>query len=113
MSRSPVGVLAVSNDALRPVLLDRLLVDDSTCDVIVVESIARAYSRITQLQPAIVVLVIEIDDVDACQLLSMLQNDRALRGLRVLACAVSPECAAAHTLPAFEGPSENLAAAAS
>src|SRR5689334_2505838 len=44
MSRSPLNVMAISNDALRPELLDMLLVDGSTYEVIVVESIARAYS---------------------------------------------------------------------
>ena len=48
MSTSPLSVMAVSNDALRPELLDRLLVDDNDFNVIVVESIERAYSRITQ-----------------------------------------------------------------
>src|SRR4029453_4235833 len=69
MPRSPLNVVAVSNDALRWELFDRLLVDDNNYDAIVVESIPRAYSRIRKLQPDVVVLFMEIDDVDACQLL--------------------------------------------
>jgi CheY-like chemotaxis protein len=98
MSTSRLSVMAVSNDALRPELLDRLLLDDNDCNVIVVESIERAYSRITQTQPDVVVLFMNIDDVDACQLLSMLQSDRALRGMSVLTCATGPGAGATHHL---------------
>ena len=111
MSRLPVRVLAVSNDALRPKLLDTM-VHESDYNVIFVESIARAYSRIKQLQPDVIVLFTDIDDVDQCQLLSMLQVDRALRGLRVLACAAGLDSAAIDILPAFDDASENRPATA-
>ena len=84
MSTSPSSVVAVSNDALRPELLDRLFVDDNDYDVIVVESIERAYSRIRQEQPTAVVVFMNIDDVDACRLLSMLHSDHELRGRPVV-----------------------------
>ena len=91
MSRSPLSVLAVSNDALRSELLDRLIVDDNDCDVIVVESIRRAYSRIREGHPNIVVLFMEIDDVDACQLLSILHIVTGLmielRNVAALCCS--------------------------
>jgi DNA-binding NarL/FixJ family response regulator len=96
MTTSPLSVVAVSNDALRPELLDRLLSDDNDFNVIVVESIERAYSRIRQVHPAAVVVFMNIDDVEACQLLSMLQIDRELRGMSVLSCTTSPEAGAAH-----------------
>ena len=57
MSTAPFSVVAVSNDALRPELLDRLLVDVNDCTVIVVESVARAYAKIRQVQPHVVVLL--------------------------------------------------------
>jgi|SRR4030095_3938472 CheY-like chemotaxis protein len=107
--RSPLNIVAVSNDALRPEFLDMLLAEDSGEDVIVMESIARAYSRVRQLQPALVVLYIDIEDEDACRLLSMLQNDPALRGLRILLCASDRDRTARHRLRAVEGQSENLA----
>jgi DNA-binding NarL/FixJ family response regulator len=88
---SPLSVIAVSNDALRPELLDRLLDDDTDCNVIVVESIERAYSRIRQLRPAAVVVFMNIDDADGCQLLSMLHIDRELRGMSVLSCTPDPD----------------------
>jgi chemotaxis response regulator CheB len=113
MSRSPLSVVAVSNDALRSELLDRLLVDDNDFDLIVVESIARAYSRIRELRPNIVVLFVEIDDVDACQLLSMLQADRALRGVSVLTCTTGSNRAGIQMLADCEERSHAMAAAAS
>ena len=102
MSTSPSSVVAVSNDALRPELLDRLFVDDNDYDVIVVESIERAYSRIRQVQPDAVVVFMNIDDVDACQLLSMLHIDHELRGMSVVSCTTSPDAGATHHLGDFE-----------
>ena len=96
MSASPLSVVAVSNDALRPELLDRLLVDDNNINVIVVESIERAYSRIRQLQPDVVVVFMNIDDVDACRLLSMLHMDHGLRGVSVVTCTTGPDGDATH-----------------
>jgi CheY-like chemotaxis protein len=102
MRTSGLSVMAVSNDALRPELLDRLLVDDNDFNVIVVESIGRAYSRITHAQPDVVVVFMNIDDVDACQLLSMLHSDRGLRGMSVVTCTTGPEAGATHDVPDFE-----------
>ena len=102
MSTAPFSVVAVSNDALRPELLDRLLVDVNDCTVIVVESVARAYAKIRQVQPHVVVLLTNIVDVDACQLLSMLHMDRGLRGVSVVTCATGPDVGATHRLPDFE-----------
>ena len=102
MSTVPLRVVAVSNDALRPELLDRLLFDNNDCNVIVVESIERAYSKIRQLQPDVVVVFMNIDDVDACQLLSMLHIDHELRGMSVLSCTTSPDAGATHHLGEFE-----------
>ncbi len=55
-------------------------------DVIVVESIACGYSRIKQVTPDLVVLL-EIDDFAACQLLSMLKVDRDVSRIPVVTCA--------------------------
>jgi CheY-like chemotaxis protein len=101
LSRSPLSVLAVSNDALRPELLDRLLVEDN-CNVIVVESIERAYARIRQVQPHVVVVFMNIDDIDACQLLSMLHMDRGLRGTSVVTSTIGPEADATYHVRDFE-----------
>jgi hypothetical protein len=45
----------------------------------------------------------EADDEDACRLLSMLQNDRALSGVRVLICPTEPGRAAMCSVPAPDG----------
>lgn len=109
--RSPLTVVAVSNDALRPELLDMLLVDDSSYTVIAVESIARAYSRISEVQASLVVLFMEIDDEDGCRLLSMLHNDRALLGVRVLLCPTEPGRAVALSVRDAHDGWDRLAAA--
>jgi CheY-like chemotaxis protein len=113
MNRSPLNVVAVSNDALRPELLDMLFVDGSRYDVIFVESIARAYSRVRELRADLIVLFIEIDDEDVCRLLSMLHNDRALRGIRVVVHATSPDRAATRSVPDFQERAETRLPAAS
>jgi hypothetical protein len=100
MTRSPLNIVAVSNDALRPELLDLLLADTSSYTVVAVESTARAYSRISEVHAGLVVLFMEVDDEDACRLLSMLQNDRALSGVRVLVCPTEPGRAATCIVPA-------------
>jgi DNA-binding response OmpR family regulator len=92
-------VVAVSDDALRSEMCDAL-VDDSGYDVIVVESIHRAYSRIRELEPDLVVVFMDIDDANACQLLSMLEIDRALSGIPVVTCTTELERAAKRT-PCF------------
>jgi DNA-binding response OmpR family regulator len=87
MSRLFQSVVAVSGDSLRAELLDGLLADDNDYGVIVVESTARAYSRVKQSTPDLVIVFCEIDDVDACQLLSMLKIDGKLSGVPVVTCA--------------------------
>ena len=88
-----------------------LLVDGSSYDVIFVESIARAYSRVRELRADLIVLFIEIDDEGACRLLSMLQNDRALSGVRVLVCPTEPGYTATRSVPASGDGPDRLAAA--
>jgi CheY-like chemotaxis protein len=91
-------VVAVSDDALLPALLDALLVDESDYNVIAVESITHAYSRIREFGPDLIVVFMEIDDLNACELLSMLEADRVLRKIPVVTCATEPERAATSVL---------------
>ena len=91
MNNPSLKVVAVSDDALRPELLDALAVDESDVGVIVVESMSHAYSRICHIKPDLVVVYMEHDDLSACQLLSMLKIDRTLRGIPVLTCATGRE----------------------
>jgi CheY-like chemotaxis protein len=98
MNTPSLKVVAVSDDALRSELLDALLVDESDLNVVVVESIPHAYSRIRQIKPDVVVVYMGHDDLSACQLLSMLKIDRTLRGIPVVTCATGPECVASRAL---------------
>ena len=77
-------VVAVSRDPERAGLLDPLLVDANDYDVIVLESLTHGYSRIKQVEPGLVVVFMEADDVDACKLLSMLRVDSDLPGIRIV-----------------------------
>src|SRR4029077_20954609 len=97
-NRTVPTVVAISSDALRPELLELLFVHDQSDAVIVVESIARAHAHISRLQPALVVLLMEVDDEDACRLLSVLHNDRALQGWRVLLSPPEPGRALARSV---------------
>jgi DNA-binding response OmpR family regulator len=81
------SVVAVSSDPRRAELLDALVTDGNDFGVVVVESIARAYSRIKRLTPDLVIVFCELDDTAACQLLSMLKNDGDLSGVLVVTCA--------------------------
>lgn len=75
-SRPLRSVVAVSGDPQRAQLMDALLADVDLRDIVFVESIARGYSRIKQLAPDIVVVLLGDDPAPACQLLSMLNLDR-------------------------------------
>jgi len=62
-------------------------------DVILVEATATAYSRIKRLAPSVVVLTMAVDDVEACQLMSMLKLDRDTSQIPVFTCLLEPVAA--------------------
>jgi DNA-binding NarL/FixJ family response regulator len=80
----PRNVVALSGDRQRGELIDALLADPTSRDIVVVESIAGGYSLIKQLAPDVVVIFVGIDDVAACQLLSMLKMDRSTSAIPVV-----------------------------
>jgi hypothetical protein len=86
-SRSPRRVVVVGGCPDRAQNLHDLLVDTNDYDVVVMESIAHGYSRIKQVAPDFVIVLLEIDDVAACQLLSMLKIDRDLSRIPLVTCA--------------------------
>jgi hypothetical protein len=88
MSRAPLRVVAVSDDALRIKSPDLLLADGNPHDVTFVESLAGAYRRIRQLVSDLIVLFMRIDDEGACRLLTMLEVDRGLYGVPVVTWAI-------------------------
>ena len=77
-------VVAVSGDPQRAELMDALLADANLRDVVFVDSIAHGYSRIKQVTPDVVVVLLGDDDAAACQLLSMLSMDRDVAGIPVV-----------------------------
>jgi len=80
MNGSSLKVVAISDDALRSELLDALIVDESDYKTIVVESIPRAYTRIREVEPDLVVVFMAIDDPNACQLLWRPRKSRTAAG---------------------------------
>ena len=72
-------------------MLDALLLDTNDYDVLVVESMARGYSRIKELKPDLVIVYLEIDDSAVCQLLSMLRVDSDTSAIPVLTWAARYE----------------------
>jgi PleD family two-component response regulator len=89
-SRQTRSFVAVSGDQRQEELLDVLLADEHDYGVVFVESIARSYSRIKQVVPDVVIVYCAIDDLAACQLLSMLKLDAELSRIRVVTCANAP-----------------------
>jgi hypothetical protein len=65
MSRPLRSVVVVGGQQQRIENLCDLLVDSNDYDVIVMESIARGYSRIKQVTPDFVIVLMKIDDVAA------------------------------------------------
>ena len=78
------SVVAVSGDPQRAELMDALLADANLRDTVFVESIARGYSRIRQVGPDVVVVLLGDDDAPVCQLLSMLSMDPDTSGVPVV-----------------------------
>jgi len=68
---------------------DRVLdtiVEAGGYDVILIEPTATAYSRIKRAAPGLVVLCMADDDVEACQVMSMLKLDSDTSAIPVLTC---------------------------
>src|SRR5262245_34256523 len=58
-------------------------------DVVIVESTARAYSHIKRVVPTLVVMCVDVDDTDSCQVLSMLKLDSATAAIPVVTYTMS------------------------
>jgi hypothetical protein len=91
MNPLPRTVVAVSGNPDRAAFLDALMLDVNDRGVIFVESVVHGYSRVKQLAPALVVVLTEIDDPGACQLLSMLSADGATSAIPVVTLVTSRE----------------------
>ena len=82
------NVVVVSKRSCQAVL--ETLVDAGNYDVVFVEGIAHAYSRIKHLMPSTVIICLSYDDVDAFHLLSMLQLDQATSCIPVVTYTTAP-----------------------
>jgi CheY-like chemotaxis protein len=70
-------------------------------DVVLVEPTDHAYSHINQTRPDLVIVCMSSDDIDACQVLSMLALDRETSAIPVLAHVTSIAADAAVTTRTF------------
>jgi CheY-like chemotaxis protein len=78
------SIVVVSGETRGARLLDTLSLITGGYDVIGVESINRAYSCIKHFRPDVIFILIDIDDVSGCQLLSMLSLDPELSRIPVV-----------------------------
>ena len=76
MQQSNRSLVAISQDADLVDLLDALLGATNEYNSVVVESMARGYSRIKELAPDAIIVLVDMEDPAVCQLLSMLTIDR-------------------------------------
>jgi DNA-binding response OmpR family regulator len=107
------SVVAISGESQRRRLVDALLLDTNDYDVLVVESIARGYSRIRELKPDLIIVYLEIDDSAVCELLSMLAVDSDTAAIPVLTWAARYEKGGLEDIiaEAIRGSSHQVAAA--
>ena len=94
-------------------MLDALMLDTNDYDVLVVEVMARGYSRVKELKPDLVIVYLEIDDPAVCQLLSMLTFDSDTADIPVLTWAARYEKGGLEDIiaEAIHGSSQQVAAA--
>jgi len=83
-------IVAVSASPEHAALLDMLVGEVSGYDVIQVAPIATAYSLIREATPDLIVVMLRIDDVKGCQLLSMLAIDPLTRHIPIISCTFDP-----------------------
>ena len=102
--RRPLRCLvAVSGDPQRASLVHALMAEEALRDVVCVESIARGYSRIKELVPDVVVLLLEEEAEPGCRLLSMLKMDDETSWIPVITWLVRREVDEFEDLPAQVG----------
>jgi CheY-like chemotaxis protein len=102
-SANPFGSLLQPGGPLRATLMQKVvivngnsevlqlletLLDAGHYDVVFVESSAHAYSQIKRVQPNLVILCVQMDDLNGFQVLSMLKIDAETRDIPVLTYTV-------------------------
>ena len=83
-------VVVVSKQSHLTGLLETVL-DSGNYDVVVVESTEHAYSHIKRIEPRLIIVCLDIDDLEGFQVLSMLKLDPHTRDIPVVTCTVSSE----------------------
>ncbi len=81
-------VVVVSKQSHLTGLLETVL-DTGHYDVVVVESTEHAYSHIKRLDPHLIIVCLDIDDLEGFQVLSMLKLDPHTRDIPVVTCTAS------------------------
>jgi Response regulator containing a CheY-like receiver domain and a GGDEF domain len=87
-TRAVRKVVVVSKRAAQDVL-DTVL-DAGDYDVVFVEGIAHAYSRIKHVMPSLVIVCLSVDDLDGFHLLSMLKLDGETARIPVVTYTAAP-----------------------
>ena len=88
---SPVQKVVVVNGNPQVLGMLESVLDAGRYDMVFVESGDRAYSRIKQVLPNLVILCTRIDALQGLQLLTMLKLDPDTRDLPVLTCTTESE----------------------
>jgi CheY-like chemotaxis protein len=83
-------VVVVSKQSQLNGLLETVL-DAGQYDVVFVESTEHAYSHIKRLMPHLIIVCLDVDELDAFQVLSMLKLDNDTRHIPVVTCTVTQE----------------------
>jgi CheY-like chemotaxis protein len=86
----PQKVVVVNGDPDVLELLETVL-EAGRYDMVFVEASVHAYSRIKRVQPHLVILCMELDDLDGFRLLSMLKLDDETRHIPVVTYTGDPE----------------------
>ena len=81
-------VVVVSKQSHLTGLLETVL-DNGHYDVVVVESTEHAYSHIKRIDPHLVIVCLDIEDLEGFQVLSMLKLDPQTRDIPVVTCTAS------------------------
>ena len=83
-------VVVVSKQSQLNGLLETVL-DAGQYDVVFVESTEHAYTHIKRLNPHLIIVCLDIDDIDGFQVLSMLKLDADTKGIPLVTCTVSQD----------------------
>jgi CheY-like chemotaxis protein len=83
-------VVVVSKQPQLKGLLETVL-DAGQYDVVFVESTEHAYSHIKRLLPHLIIVCLDVDDLDAFQVLSMIKLDDDTKHIPVVTCTITQE----------------------